>query len=98
MGTCSVCERRPLTLEGAARQTTDEPAWKVRLNRRGELTEGGFTDEVAFDPAAIRVWAAFEQPHLFAGGVCRVIGDGRVAVRGGTLSSRLVGPLRPPAE
>jgi len=76
-----------LPLEEAIRCITSVPARRYGLSDRGLIAEGMAADIVAFDPAAIRDRATYDQPRLLAEGVRHVLVNGRLVLRDGQLAS-----------
>jgi N-acyl-D-amino-acid deacylase len=76
-------ERRLFTVAEAIRKMTSMPADQVGLRDRGRIARGMKADIVAFDAAAIRDEATFEDPQKYASGVSFVLVNGVPVVDGG---------------
>ena len=86
-----VREERLLRLEEAIRKMTSQPAHRVGLADRGILRPGMAADVVAFDPAAIRDVATYENPRQYAIGIRHVFVNGRPVVRDGRITDERPG-------
>jgi N-acyl-D-amino-acid deacylase len=71
-----VRERGVIPLEEAVRRLTSLPASNLRIERRGWLKEGYYSDVVVFDPETITDNATYEDPHRYATGVRHVFVNG----------------------
>jgi N-acyl-D-amino-acid deacylase len=78
-------------LPAVINKLTSMPAEKLKLQKRGKITEGYFADIAVFDPAAIKDTATFENPMQYAQGVDHVIVNGRHVVQSGKHSGELAG-------
>lgn len=72
-----------LTWEDAIRKLTSLPAQRLGLADRGLVRPGMAADVVAFDPAAVRDVATYEDPRRIAEGFHHVIVNGVPVVDGG---------------
>jgi len=72
-----------LSLAEAIRRMTSLPAYNTNIQYRGELTEGYFADIVVFDPAIIKDFSTFENPHQYSIGVTQVLINGVQVLRDG---------------
>lgn len=80
-----------LTLPQAVRSASGLPADILRLDDRGYLRPGLVADVVAFDPAALRDQATFEDPYRYSTGVRHVFVNGQPAIHEGTPTGALAG-------
>jgi N-acyl-D-amino-acid deacylase len=71
-----VRDEQLIPLEEAIRRLTSLPADNLRIDRRGRLQEGFFSDVVVFDPDQIQDHATFVEPHQYATGVVHVFVNG----------------------
>ncbi len=67
-----VRDEKVMPLEEAIRKLTSQPAANIGIKKRGTLAPGYFADIVIFDPATIRDFSTFEQPHQLSEGVTDV--------------------------
>jgi N-acyl-D-amino-acid deacylase len=74
-----VRERRWLSLQEAIHKSTEKPAARLRLERRGELRAGYIADIVVFDPARVQSRSTYDTPEMSPVGIVAVIKDGKVA-------------------
>jgi N-acyl-D-amino-acid deacylase len=72
-----------LPLEEMVRKLTRQAAEALNIPARGTVARGFFADIVAFDPAAVRDTATFEEPSTFPVGVEHVLVNGRAIVERG---------------
>jgi len=78
-----VREEKVITLAEAVRKLTSLPAENLKLDRRGRLKKGYYTDVVVFDPATITDHATFEKPHQYATGMVHVFVNGTQVLKDG---------------
>ena len=78
-----VREENVITLADAVRKLSGLPAENLRLDRRGLLKEGYYTDVVVFDPDGIQDHATFVKPHQYATGVLHVFVNGEQVLKDG---------------
>ncbi len=78
-----VRERKSLSLEEAIRKMTSLAAWRLGLDRRGQVREGYAADLVILDPTTVRDQATFEQPHRYPLGISHVMVNGQWVVFAG---------------
>jgi len=78
-----VREEGVITLQEAVRKLAALPAQNLRIERRGRLQEGYYADVVVFDPATIRDYATFVEPHQYATGMVHVFVNGEQVLRDG---------------
>lgn len=84
-----------LASETFVHRSTGLTAAAFGLEGRGRLVEGAFADVAILDPAAYAPRATYLSPEEPAVGVRHVVVNGRLAVRGGAITSELAGrPLR----
>ena len=76
-------ERKLFELPAAVRKMTSLPADQVGLGDRGRIARGKKADLVAFDAAAVKDAATFEDPHRFPQGVVHVLVNGVPVVEKG---------------
>ena len=72
-----------ISLGGAIRRLSAQPATNLGLDHRGFLKEGMFADVVVFDPATIADRATFAQPHQYAVGMKQVFVNGVQVIKDG---------------
>ena len=75
-----VKERHVLSLEEAVRKMTSWPATRMRLARRGTITEGNWADVTIFDLATIEDNATYDEPTLSPSGIDWVLVNGVVVL------------------
>ena len=75
-----VKERHVLSLEEAVRKMTSWPATRMRLARRGTITEGNWADVTIFDLATIKDNATYDEPTLSPSGIDWVLVNGVVVL------------------
>ena len=78
-----VRDEKIITLQEAIRRMTSLPAHNIRIDERGQLSEGYFADVVVFDPGKIADHATFEEPHQYATGVWHVFVNGKQVLKNG---------------
>src|SRR5712691_3424010 len=78
-----VRDEKLITLPGAIRRLSAQPATNLGLDDRGFLKEGMFADVVVFDPATIADRATFEKPHQLAIGMKHVFVNGMQVMKDG---------------
>jgi N-acyl-D-amino-acid deacylase len=71
-----VREERWLGLEAAVQRMTGAPAARLGLADRGRIADGLAADLVAFDPAAVRTRATYDEPRRFPEGIPYVLVNG----------------------
>jgi N-acyl-D-aspartate/D-glutamate deacylase len=81
-----VREAGVLSLGEAVRKLATLPARRLGLAGRGAITPGAAADLVAFDLAAVRERATFEDPCQHPVGIRHVLVNGVVAVADGALT------------
>ncbi len=86
-----VREARIITLEEAVRKLTAQPAFHLKLKKRGYLYPGYYADIVVFDPATIADKATYENPHQYAVGVQHVFVNGVQVLRNGEHTGAMPG-------
>ena len=72
-----------LTLEDAVRKMTSLPAQILRLEDRGQISEGFAADVVVFDPATVAPTNSFENPKSYPVGIPYVLVNGVLVIDGG---------------
>src|SRR5438309_3975319 len=80
-----------MTIEDAVRSCSGLPAEILGLSDRGRIRVGAVADLVAFDPAAFRDRATFDDPTRYAAGVRHLFVNGVAVVDGGELKPALPG-------
>jgi dihydroorotase/N-acyl-D-amino-acid deacylase len=75
--------RKWLSLTEAIHKITDKPAQRFGLRERGQVRRGYYADVTVFDEALIDSPATYDDPAIAPVGICHVIREGRVLVRGG---------------
>jgi N-acyl-D-aspartate/D-glutamate deacylase len=70
-------------LTEAIHKITDKPAQRFGLRERGQVRRGYYADVTVFDEALIDSPATYDDPAIAPVGICHVIREGRVLVRGG---------------
>jgi len=78
-----VRQEKLIPLEAAIHRLTALPAANLKLDRRGALKPGCFSDIVVFDRTRIQDHATFEQPHQYATGVRDVFVNGVQVLKDG---------------
>lgn len=78
-----VRERKVLGLAEAVKKMTSMPADQVGLRDRGRIARGLKADLVAFDAAAVKDEATFDDPHQYASGMPLVLVNGVPVVERG---------------
>ncbi len=76
-------ERKLFDLPTAVQKMTSLPADQIGLADRGRIARGKRADLVAFDAAAVKDEATFEEPHRYPVGIPYVLVNGAVVVDGG---------------
>ncbi len=71
-----VREEKIISLPEAIRRLTSLPATNMKIDRRGFLKPGYFSDIVIFDPDKIIDHSTFESPHQYSTGVKHVLVNG----------------------
>lgn len=84
-------EEKLFPLEEAVRKMTSQAADRANMKDRGILRPGMKADIIAFDPAAVRDVATYENPHQFSEGVADVIVNGVPVLRDGVMTQALPG-------
>ena len=91
-----VRERKALSLEQAIHKMSGYPASRVGLADRGRLATGRAADIVVFDAARVADTATYEQPFQYPVGICAVVVNGTVVLRGADRTADSAGrSLRP---
>lgn len=88
-----VLDRGLLSLQDSIRKITYLPAKTFRIEKRGLIKEGYFSDIVIFDPAEIEDRATFTEPFNVSKGIKYVIVNGEIAVEDGTLTGKRNGKV-----
>ncbi|MGH6951551.1 MAG: N-acyl-D-amino-acid deacylase family protein [Vitreimonas sp.] len=78
-----VRDRQLMPLEEGVRRLTSLPADFLAIRERGRLQVGYYADVVVFDPATIRDYATFAEPHQYSTGVRDVFVNGVQVLRDG---------------
>ena len=78
-----VRDRQLMPLEEGVRRLTSLPADFLAIRDRGRLQVGYYADVVVFDPATIRDYATFAEPHQYSTGVRDVFVNGVQVLRDG---------------
>jgi N-acyl-D-amino-acid deacylase len=76
-------ERRLFDLPTAVRKMTSMPADQIGIRDRGRVARGRKADLVAFDAAAVKDVATFDDPHRYPAGVVHVLVNGQSVVENG---------------
>lgn len=76
---------RTLSWEEAVHRVTGKAAGLLGLRERGILRPGYAADLMVLDPESIADRATWQSPQALPDGICHVLVNGRVAVRGGSL-------------
>ena len=88
-----VREKKLMSLEEAIHKSTQMPAERFGIDRRGLLLPGYHADIVIFDPDTIREVSTFEKPHQYPEGIDRVIVNGRSVIINGEHTGELPGEI-----
>ncbi len=80
-----VVKRRLLSLQGAVRKMTSQPAKVLGLQDRGVIAVGKKADLVIFDATKVQAKATYSNPLQLAEGFTSVIVNGRLARHNGVL-------------
>ena len=86
-----VRDRKVISLEDAIYRLTSLPATNLKIEKRGQLTEGYYADVVLFDANTIKDNATFAEPHQYATGMEHVIVNGVPVIREGEHTGALPG-------
>jgi N-acyl-D-aspartate/D-glutamate deacylase len=86
-----VREEKAISLETAIAKMTSKPAEIFGITNKGRLAKGYDADINIFDLDRIRDTATYTEPVSLAEGFCRVIVNGRTAVRDDTLTGAKAG-------
>jgi N-acyl-D-amino-acid deacylase len=78
-----VRDEHVITLEQAVHRLSALPASNMKLQGRGQISQGNYADIVVFDPLKIRDVATYEKPQQFAKGIVHVFVNGQPVVRYG---------------
>ena len=78
-----VRDRQVISLEDAIYRLTLLPATNLKIQGRGQLTEGYFADVVLFEAETIKDNATFAKPHQYATGMEYVIVNGVPVIQKG---------------
>lgn len=78
-----VRDEKVIPLEEAIRKLTQLPATNIKIKKRGTLTPGYFADVVVFDPAKVKDFATFENPHQYSVGMQHVFVNGVQVLKDG---------------
>lgn len=83
-----VRDKKLMSWGAAIKKITSKPAEKLKLEKRGKLSQGYFADVVVFDPHDVGSKATFAKPYIFPDGIEYVIVNGKLAAhRGSELSA-----------
>ena len=63
--------------------SSDLPAERLGLGRRGRLQAGYKADITVFDRAAVRSRCSIQEPHAYASGIAHVLVNGEFSMRDG---------------
>ncbi|PIE55596.1 MAG: hypothetical protein CSA35_00065 [Dethiosulfovibrio peptidovorans] len=86
-----VRDKKMMPLEEGVRKMTSLPANRMRIYDRGILRPGVFADIVIFDREKIIDRATFSEPHQYPEGIRYVMVNGKVVVKGNTLTGKRPG-------
>jgi len=86
-----VRDEQVISLQEAIRKLAALPSLNLRIDRRGQLTEGFFADVVVFDPDTIQDHATFVEPHQYATGMLHVFVNGEQVLRDGEHTGAMPG-------
>ena len=70
-----------ISLERAIHISTKAVAMKLKLPKRGEITNSHIADIVVFDPLRVSDLATYANPHQFPTGISHVMVNGRFAIK-----------------
>ena len=73
-----VLRKESFSLEEAVRKMTSLPAQTIGLADRGRVERGMLADLLVFDPLKIHAGATFEDPHVLAEGIDKVLVNGHL--------------------
>lgn len=88
-----VREQKLLGLEEAVRKMTSLPARTFGLKGKGLLKEGMDADLVLLDPEVVKDRATYQEPCLSPEGICLVMVNGEIVVKGGELTGSRPGKV-----
>jgi N-acyl-D-amino-acid deacylase len=91
-----VQDRATIDLAFAVRSMTSLPASVYGMKDRGVLRPGAWADILAFDPAAVRDVATYQNPHQLAEGFSYVLVNGVIAKDAEGFSGKLGGKVVTP--
>ncbi|MBR4441834.1 MAG: amidohydrolase family protein, partial [Clostridia bacterium] len=86
-----VKERRLLTMQEAVHKMTQQPARRMALEGRGELTAGAYADILMFDPDRFTDHATFAAPAQLATGLDLMLLNGRKVIENDALLTSAAG-------
>ena len=86
-----VRDRKVISLEDAVYRLTSLPATNLKIQKRGQLTEGFYADVVLFDASTIKDNATFSKPHQYATGMEYVFVNGVPVIKEGEHTGALPG-------
>lgn len=75
-----VIKRKVLSFENAIEKMTSKPAKRMKIEKRGEITENYYADILIFDPNKFQDHATFENPTLKTTGLDYVILNGEIVL------------------
>jgi len=78
-----VRDEKVIPMEEAIRKLTQLPATNIKIKKRGTLTPGYFADVIVFDPAKVKDYATFENPHQYSVGMQHVFVNGVQVLKDG---------------
>lgn len=88
-----VREKGLFSLEEAVHKSTQAPAERFGIGKRGLISPGYFADLVFFDPDKIQELSSFESPHCYPEGISRVIVNGETVILNGEHTGCLPGKI-----
>ena len=84
-------DSKVLGLEEAVHRMTGLPATTFGLHGRGVIAPGSPADLVLFDPGAVADRATYQVPNQSPAGICMVVVNGEVVMRGGVSTGQRAG-------
>lgn len=88
-----VREKGLFSLEEAVHKSTQAPAERFGIEKRGLIAPGYHADLVFFDPDRIRELSTFENPHRYPEGISRVVVNGESVIVNGVHTGNLPGEI-----